>query len=77
MSKYSFGVKIEVVGSDLTPTDTSIGLNKGVFEWFLGDDFPYDNPYNIGRGILASDGIGSTSKSVKIERFGDIATLMV
>ena len=75
MSKYSFGVKIEVVGSDLTPTDVSIGLVNGVFEWFLGGDFPDDNPYNIGRGILASDGIGSISKSVKIERFGDIANI--
>ena len=75
MSKYSFSVRIEVVGSDLTPTDTSIGLNNGVFEWFLGGDFPDTNPYNIGRGILASDGIGSISKSVKIERFGDIANI--
>lgn len=75
MSKYSFGVRIEVVGSDLTPTDISIGLLSGTFQWFLGGDFPDSYPFSIGRGILASDGISGISKSVKIERFGDIANI--
>ena len=74
MSKYSFSVRIEV-DSSLTPTDTSIGLINGVFEWFLGGNYPDIPPFSYGRGILAKDGISGISKSVKIERYGDIANI--
>ena len=74
MSRYSFSVRIEV-NADSTPTDTSIGLINGVFEWFLGGEYPDQEVYNSGRGILAKDGIGPISKSVKIERHGDIANI--
>ena len=74
MSKYSFSVRIEV-DSSLTPTDTSIGLVNGVFEWFLGGNYPDIPPYSYGRGILAKDGISGISKNVKIERYGDIANI--
>lgn len=65
-------MRIEV-NTDDTPTDTSIGLINGVFEWFLGGSFPDISPYNAGKDILARDGISPISKSVKVERFGDIA----
>ncbi len=72
MSKYSFSVRI-VVDNSSTPTDNSIGLINGVFEWFYGGDYPNTEPFISGRNILARDGISPITKSVKIERFGDIA----
>jgi hypothetical protein len=72
MSKYSFSVQI-IVDSDDTPSDPSIGLTNGIFEWFLGGEFPDDPYFNNGRGILARDGISPITKSVKIDRFGDLA----
>jgi hypothetical protein len=72
MSKYSFSVTINV-NADSTPTDASIGLINGVFQWFYGGDYPNTEPFISGRNILARDGISPITKSVKIERFGDIA----
>ena len=72
MSKYSFSVRI-VVDDSSTPTDSSIGLINGVFQWFYGGDYPNTEPFISGRNILARDGISAITKSVKIERFGDIA----
>jgi len=74
VSKFNFSVRIEVDSPD-TPTDTSIGLVNGVFEWFLGGSFPDTAPYIYGKDILARDGISPISKSVKVERFGDIANI--
>lgn len=73
MSKYKFSVLIDV-DSDLNPTDDSIGLEGGVFQWFLGGDWAETEPFIHGQDILSRDGISPISKSVKVERFGDIAT---
>lgn len=73
MSKYKFSVLIDVE-SDLNPTDDSIGLEGGVFQWFLGGDWAETEPFIHGQDILSRDGISPISQSVKVERFGDIAT---
>lgn len=74
MSAYRFGVKIEV-NATTTPTDSTIGLESGVFYWYIGDGYPVTSRYTNGQGILARDGIGQISKSVKVDRFGDIANI--
>jgi len=73
VSKYKFSVVISVDSSE-TPTDNSIGLKDGVFTWFMGGGYPEIEPFIYGQDILSRDGISSISKSVKVERFGDIAT---
>ena len=74
MSDYKFSVKI-YVEADTTPTDTSIGLDTGVFFWTLGQFDNVASEFVNGKGILTRDGISSIQKSVNVKRNGDIANV--
>lgn len=71
MSKYSFRVEIEV-SSDVTPTDASIGLFSGKFIWIVGDEYSFTTS---SKGVLSNDWINGISKSVSVDRMGDIANI--
>ena len=72
MSEYSFRVEIEVT-SDTSPTDPTIGLVSGKFIWIVGDTYGIWS--SSLKGFLAEDWIDGISKSVQVERMGDIANI--
>jgi hypothetical protein len=71
MAKYSFRVEIEV-NADTSPTDPTIGLTSGKFIWIAGDSFNYSSSL---KGILSEDFADSITKSIQVDRMGDVANI--